>query len=144
MFMLALLLPADSQAQMESKLQQLLNVAVHDTTFLKKTPQIQYPVVFTHRQEKFYQASPDAQLELLAAGVSGQGYSVIEINTFKWMEDKQRAKLTMRWDDKIVKISVRDLKEASTLAPIRGMKVREKGDFWPSSIYFNGESDTRF
>ena len=138
--LLAMLASAPLLGQTNShKLQHFLNAAVHDTTFLKKAPEISYPLVFVHQQEKYYQQSPEAAVQPLPSELSEQSFTRVEVKKFDWKEEKQWAKLKMRWNDKIIKLQVRDLQEKEDVALLRGMKVRGKNKLWPSYFYFNGE-----
>ncbi len=91
-----------AQAQLNPRLQ-LLNTAVHDTTFLKKAPGIQYPIVFVYEQERFYQKSADAPVEKFSDNVSDQQQTLVKVQHLELTESKQQGKLKLLWNNTIIK-----------------------------------------
>lgn len=135
------LISVSAPAQSNPRLQ-LLNAAVHDTTFLKKAPEIQYPIVFIYEQEQFYQQSADAQVEPQAAEAAQASHTVVKISRLALDDAKQEAKLKMMWNQKIIKLSLEDYQPLAHQAKLKGLKIRDKNKFWPSYMYLDFNVDT--
>lgn len=130
-----------AHAQADYRLR-LLNQAVHDTTFLKKAPAIQYPLVFVYKQERFYQKSADAPVEKISGGLSDQQQTLVKVQHLELVEQKQQAKLKMRWNNTIIKLNLQNYQLAESQARLRSLKIRTKNKFWPSYLYFDNSGET--
>lgn len=139
-FVVLLLIVGNVHGQSAATKLQLLNAALHDTTFLKKAPPIQYPIVLIHKQERFYQADPETAVEYFQEETATQPYALVEIMDMEWTEAKGRAAIKMLWNSKIVKLRLQNYQLAAEGATLRAMKVRGKGKVWPTYLYFTSDT----
>lgn len=129
--------PTLAQKALDKPLQ-LLNTALHDTTFLEHAPAIQYPVVFHYQQQYYFQKNAQAPLELSPAPHQSSGHASIDILRMDWHEEKQTAFFEMKWNKQLVKLKLSDTPATQT-SVIRAMKVRKEKKLWPSYLYVDAE-----